>query len=187
MLSRMISAQRISASWLRSFVYRNYLKVAYPGISCHHSVRFGRGVTIKCFDGGSLSIGAGSAIDDNAIVIVERGNLLIGCNCLITFGCVVVCTQRIEIGDGTLIAEYVTIRDQDHRHDDPQGLDAGGLMSSPIKIGNDVWIGAKATITRGVEIAAHSVIGANSVVTRSLLKRGVYSGAPARLHASPSD
>jgi acetyltransferase-like isoleucine patch superfamily enzyme len=36
-------------------------------------------------------------------------------------------------------------------------------------------------VTRGVEIAPHAVVGANSVVTRSLRDRGVYVGAPARL------
>lgn len=50
-----------------------------------------------------------------------------------------------------------------------------------ITIGNDVWIGANVTIMPGVKIDDGSIIGANSVVTKSTKKFGIYVGAPARL------
>ena len=104
----------------------------------------------------------------------------IGQNCLIGRGAVIICNDRIEIGDGTLIAEHVTIRDQDHRHQGEGRLEIQGSVSSPIRIDHDVWLGAKVTVTRGVVIGAHAVVGANSVVTRSLPDRGIYVGAPAK-------
>jgi acetyltransferase-like isoleucine patch superfamily enzyme len=48
-------------------------------------------------------------------------------------------------------------------------------------IGNNVWIGAKATVTKGVTIGDNVVIGANSVVTRDIPPNSVAAGAPARV------
>ena len=47
------------------------------------------------------------------------------------------------------------------------------------KIGNNVYIGSKATILP-VEISSNVVIGAGSVVTRSINKPGIYAGNPAK-------
>ncbi len=181
MLPRAFAGLRLLGMALRSFRQRSYLKLAHPGVRCHPTVRFGRGISIRAFAGAHIEIGKGSVIQDYALVIAEGGNLVIGEDCLIGRGCVVVCTEAITVGDGTLIAEYVTIRDQDHAHAADAALDAQGLTSAPVVIGKNVWLGAKVTVTRGVEIAAHAVVGANAVVTRSLPDRGVYGGVPARL------
>jgi hypothetical protein len=49
-----------------------------------------------------------------------------------------------------------------------------------VKIGKGVIVGFRSLILMGVEIADFCVIGANSVVTKSLLKKGVYAGSPAK-------
>ena len=165
---------------LRSAAFRAYLRMAYPGVQCHRSVIFGKGVTVRAFDGARLEIGAGTVVLECAQIQVTGGHVSIGQNCLIGRAAVIICNDRIEIGDGTMIAEHVTIRDQDHRHQGEGRLELQGSVSSPIRIGHDVWLGAKVTVTRGVEIAAHAVVGANSVVTRSLPDRGIYVGAPAQ-------
>jgi acetyltransferase-like isoleucine patch superfamily enzyme len=51
---------------------------------------------------------------------------------------------------------------------------------APIRIGNNVWIGRNALIFPGVDIGDHSVIGAGSIVTRSIPDRSVAVGNPAR-------
>lgn len=167
---------------LRSLRIRTVLRLAYPGIDCHRSVRFGRGVTIRAFDGARIVLGEGVVVLEYAQVQADQGGVLnIGTNCLIGRGAVVICTDLIEIGAGTMTAEYVTIRDQDHVHNGDAPLEAQGTCSAPVRIGDNVWLGAKVTVTKGVEIAPRAVVGANAVVTRSLTERGVYGGAPARL------
>lgn len=48
-------------------------------------------------------------------------------------------------------------------------------------IGNDVWIGARATILPGVSIADGAVIGAGSIVTKNVGPYEIWAGNPARL------
>lgn len=180
-VSRALAGLRKAGFAFRSTAIRTYLHLAYPGVRCHRSVIFGKGVTVRAFDGARLEIGAGTVVLEYAQLQVEGGFLKIGQDCLIGRGAVVICSERIEIGDGTLVAEHVTIRDQDHSHQDDGRLVSQGSVKAPIRIGHDVWLGAKVTVTRGVEIAPHAVVGANAVVTSSLSVRGVYVGAPARL------
>ena len=61
------------------------------------------------------------------------------------------------------------------------GGPAGGDQSlwKPTKIGNHVSIGSNATILP-VEVCDHVVIGAGSVVTKDIIKPGIYAGNPAR-------
>ena len=107
---------------------------------------------------------------------------MVGLNVYIGCGVVITAHEEIKIGAGTLIAEYVTIRDQDHVFDDPGiPVEQQGRTSAPVSIGDNCWIGAKVTITRGVTVPDGSVIGANSVVTRSLHGGRVYAGAPAKM------
>jgi len=181
MIARAFAGLRKARFALRSAALRSYLRMAYPGVRVHRSVIFGKGVTVRAFDGAQLEIGEGTVVLEYAQLQVEGGSLVIGNNCLVGRGTVVVCSERIEIGDGTLIAEHVTIRDQDHNHRGDGRLVSQGSTTAPIRIGHDVWLGAKVTVTKGVEIAHHAVVGANAVVTTSLPVRGVYVGAPARL------
>ncbi|WP_067734349.1 acyltransferase [Novosphingobium naphthalenivorans] len=164
----------------RSWAMRAYVRAAYRGVSCHPTVRFGRGARLRCFDGGTLTLGAGVALGDFAYLEAAAGHLEIGGNCEIGKGAIVVSREAVSIGDGTLVAEYCTIRDADHRHSGDDRLADQGFETAPIRIGRDVWLGAKVTVTRGVELADHCVIGANSVVTRSAAERGIYAGVPAR-------
>jgi maltose O-acetyltransferase len=67
------------------------------------------------------------------------------------------------------------IRDQDH---DLKNIKK--LVCSSIHIKKNVWIGNKVTITRGVDIGNNSVVGANSVVTKSFDANLLIAGVPAK-------
>ena len=56
----------------------------------------------------------------------------------------------------------------------------GCYRSAPVLIGEDVWIGAKATVVLGVTIGDRAVIGANAVVTRDVKPYERVGGVPAR-------
>ncbi len=64
---------------------------------------------------------------------------------------------------------------------DPELRSAGREMASPIRIGNNVWIGAGAIICPGVSIGDDTTIGAGSIVTRDVPARVLAVGNPCRV------
>lgn len=178
----------IMSGWQRSGWCASEFAKAMARLRFGKALRFGRGVRLlrgvrfEIFDGGAIEIGADTLIGPWAIVSARGGNIRIGAGSLVNFGCVIVSHASIEIGDDALIAEHVTIRDQDHAHSDPTiPYRKQGSIEAPIVIGSNVWLGAKVTVTRGTSIASDTIVGANSVVTRSLDTPGKYAGVPARL------
>ena len=90
----------------------------------------------------------GFRLSDDVRVDTQGGQVIFGDNVFVGTGSVIVCRSRVEVGSDSLIAEYVVIRDQDHRTD-TRPLSSAGFYTSPIRIGRDVWIGCKASILRG--------------------------------------
>ncbi len=128
-----------------------------------------------------VRIGAECTIDHD-VVVEAYGRIDIGARTIFGHHCTVAAQDSIVIGEDCLIAEMVSIRDHDHRFDRldiPVRLQ--GATSSPVHIGRNVWIGAKATITRGVTIGDNAVIGANAVVTRDIPANAIAVGIPARV------
>jgi acetyltransferase-like isoleucine patch superfamily enzyme len=104
------------------------------------------------------------------------------------------CAQRITIVKRVIISYGVTIADSDFHPTDPAArkLDAIAnspygdktlrpyIETSPVEIGDDVWIGIGAIILKGVKIGARARIGAGAVITRDVPVSGYYVGNPAR-------
>ncbi len=90
----------------------------------------------------------------------------------------------LEIGERCLIGADVLISDTDFHAIDPAGRNTNSdwalIRSKNVRIGNDVFIGARAVVLKGVEIGDGAVIGAGSVVTSSVPARTVAVGNPAR-------
>ena len=96
---------------------------------------------------------------------------------------------RIRIGSKVMFGPRVRVIANDHRVDDPSVpiKDAGYVNSGDIVIGDDVWIGTGATILKCVSIGQGSVIGAGSVLTKSVGAYEVWAGNPARKMRSRLD
>lgn len=89
----------------------------------------------------------------------------------------------IVIEDGVLIGSGVHIYGANHRFDDPGKpiIDQGHSPSCPVILRRGCWIGAKAVILAGVEIGENSVVGAGSIVTKSIPQRVLAAGNPAKV------
>ncbi len=94
------------------------------------------------------------------------------------------CPWLISIGNNVCITHGVIILAHDYswavlkQHPKSAGAVLGA--QSPVKIGNNVFIGMNAVITRGVTIGDNVIIGVGSVVTSNCESNGVYAGNPAR-------
>lgn len=158
-----------------------------PGCQSEGVVKIARGVRLRITDGGSAKLADGVTLDRFTDVKVKHGKLEIGANTYIGQNSVICVLEAISIGVDCLIAEHVTIRDQDHRFGPGKITAKSGFTVAPVIIGDNVWIGAKCTITKGVTIGSNAVIGANSVVTRDVLPHSVVVGIPARTIHRNSD
>ncbi len=87
---------------------------------------------------------------------------------------------RIEIGNDCLIASGCVFIDHDHGMNLRQPMRNQRQENHPIRIGPNVWIGASAVILKGVEISEGAVVGAGSIVTKSIPSNEVWCGNPAR-------
>lgn len=158
-----------------------------PGVSAGKQVVAGRGCRLIVTDGGTCVLGDSTYLARNVEITIKRGELRVGRGCFIGLGSVVTAKESVTIEDGCFIAEYVTIRDSDHRMGIKGTVASRGFEVSPIHIGKNVWIGAKATITRGVSIGENSVVAAGAVVTRSIPPNTLVAGVPARFVKEISD
>ena len=110
-----------------------------------------------------------------------KGRLVIGDDVWFSPGCTLAVHDSVTIGSNCVFAEYVSIHDNNHAGGAlDQPLARRGFDTAPIRIGENVWVGAKATILMGVTIGDNAIVGANSVVTRDVAPGARVAGAPAR-------
>lgn len=105
-------------------------------------------------------------------------NIKIGKNVFINACCRFQDQGGIEIGDGSLIGHNTTIATLNH---DFNPAKRQNLTPRPVKIGKNVWIGSDCTILPGVEIGNGAIVGAGSVVTKSVPSNTIAVGNPARV------
>lgn len=113
-------------------------------------------------------------------------SIAIGKNCCFGAFNHITCINQIYIGDACLTGKWVTITDNNHGD-----MISSELIIAPEKrtmstkgavvIGNNVWIGDKATILSGVKIGNGVIVAANSVVTKDIPDNCIVGGNPVRI------
>lgn len=153
----------------------------------HHRVKFGRLCDIRRPAQFRVARNArthfgGGCIFDEGFTLENRGVIDVGGHTVFGHHCTIAADESIVIGRRCLIGELVSIRDHDHSFSSSTiPIIDQGRETSPIVIGDNVWIGAKATITTGVSIGSNTVIGAHAVVTGDVPANSVAVGIPARV------
>jgi acetyltransferase-like isoleucine patch superfamily enzyme len=97
--------------------------------------------------------------------------------------------KGVRLGDNVLIASKVFISDLNHGNYSDEGLidsphtppSERKLYAKPIIIEDNVWLGEFVSVLSGVTIGKGSIVGANSVVSRSLPPYVIAVGTPARV------
>jgi acetyltransferase-like isoleucine patch superfamily enzyme len=180
-VGRAFRAIPIIANTIGSRLRIRYFAIAYPQVRFGAATFLGRRSWIRATDGGEILVADGIAISHDCVILARGGRVVLGKDGFVGHGSVIVSVSEISIGAKVLIAEYVTIRDQDHEFEGDGDTAESGLRVSAVRIGDNVWIGAKATITGGVTIGDNAVVGANAVVTRDVPENAVVGGAPAKV------
>jgi maltose O-acetyltransferase len=126
------------------------------------------------------SIGKGINVEQGANFYtgweIEIGdNSSLGINCIVPFD--------LKVGKDVMMGPDVIIIGENHQfssRDIPMRLQ-GYQHYSPVRIEDDVWIGARVIILPGITIGTGSIIGAGSVVTKDIPPYAICAGNPARV------
>lgn len=126
-----------------------------------HGCALDRGVTLICSGSSShdkIEIGRGTYI--NRFTLIDAH-------------------QSIKIGEDVMIGPHCYITDGNHGFRAGATVKSQSMESTPVAIGDGVWIGAQVTILAGVRIGSHAVIGAGSIVTKDIESNAIAFGSPA--------
>lgn len=107
------------------------------------------------------------------------GRITVGDYCIINPGVRITSAAEIVLGHSCLLAMNCYITDADW-HDLQHRIYAPG-ETLPVTLGDNVWIGDSAIVTKGVSIGKNSIIGAGSVVTKDIPENVIAAGNPARI------
>jgi acetyltransferase-like isoleucine patch superfamily enzyme len=131
----------------------------------------------------TIELGEMNIFYPGCILRLERGFIRTGWRVSFGPGCQIYETRAgLTIGDNTMLAGGVKLCGVNHSYSDASlPMRDQPTVEEPIVIGEDVWIGMGAMVLPGVEIGRGAVVGAGSVVTRSIPPYSVGHGAPFRV------
>lgn len=108
--------------------------------------------------------------------IIRPWNLALRRRSCIGDGAVAYCLDRIELGEGSTIAQGAYLCTGTHAFDLPHTP----LKTAPILVGAHAFVGLRAIVLPGVHVGAGCVVGAGAVLTRDSEPWSIYGGNPAR-------
>ena len=168
--------------WGNNIKYSNFKTIGRPFLS----IALGG----KCEIGDNFSMNNGAKGNpignfEPCTLFVDKGACLkIGNNVGISQAALI-CHTSITIGNNVKIGGGAAIYDTDFHSLDAMlrcnaALDMKNKMKLPVVIGDNVFIGARSIILKGVTIGENSIIGAGAVVTKSVPSNEIWAGNPAK-------
>jgi len=157
--------------------------LARGGGSIGRGCKFQSGVVLASARGRPILIGDNVQLMRGVVLSTsETGKIVLEAGVYIGEYGVVTSNAEITIGRDTIIAPHADLVDFNHATDDLETtVMAQPVDAAPIRIGRDVWLGAKVTVVRGVTVGDQAVVGTGSVINRDIRPRGVAVGVPARV------
>lgn len=136
----------------------------------------------KGLDNNGIVLENGVFLGRNTILSCKNGDILLKENANIGFNCYVVSLNKVEIGEDALIAAYTYIIGGGHSSENmDMAFREQKMPAVGIKIGKNVWLGAKSVIMDGCSIGDNSIIGVGAVVTKDIPEYSVAVGMPAKV------
>jgi acetyltransferase-like isoleucine patch superfamily enzyme len=132
-----------------------------------------------------IRLGTNCALDSGTVLLCsgvsKPDKLVIGCGTYINRRVIFDAHESIVVGRNVMIGPNCFITDGNHGMDRGSPVKDQAMVPKPVKIEDEVWIGAGVIILPGVTIGRGAVVGAGSVVTKSVESYAVVAGCPARI------
>lgn len=124
----------------------------------------------------------GRIILNDHVMIQAKGKLELGHQLGVNSYSRIIAHEQITIGNNVTIGQMVGILDHDHDFSMKGGeLILDGYHTAPVLIGDNVWIGDKSTVLKGVTIGSNVVVGANTLVHKDVPDNCVIGGIPFKI------
>lgn len=153
-------------------------------IQIGNNVRIGQNALISCDDSVSfIYIGDGTILQPYSMVITcTEGKVVIGRSCSVNPFCVLYGLGGLSIGNHVRIATHTVIVPANHIFEDRDTpITKQGLTQKGVVVEDDVWIGAGVKILDGCTVGKGSILGAGTVLTKSIEPYSVVVGVPGRV------
>jgi len=125
-------------------------------------------------------IGDDSTIEDFSTVNNGVGDIFIGDRTRIGLGCTLI--GPVTVGNDVRLAQNIVLSGLNHKYEDVSlPITEQGVVTSPIVVEDEVWIGANCVVLPGVTIKIHAVVAAGSIVRRNVPAYSVVAGNPAKV------
>jgi acetyltransferase-like isoleucine patch superfamily enzyme len=178
-----VERRMLTPEYLRLYARFAAQRLRHPHVDLQGMVFFGRRVELAAAPHhGRLSLGPWCWIGNDNKLRAHEGNVRLGPKVVLGRDNVVNAYLDVEIGADTLLGDWIYVCDFDHAHD---RLDVPirkqGIVKSPVRIGADVWVGEKASILRGADIGAGSVIASQALVKGPVPPFSIVVGTPGRV------
>lgn len=191
-------------------------KLFYPSVLKHvgRGVVFGRNISIR--HGKKISIDDGVVLDDNVLLdakgvnnqgiqigentIISRntvlackdGNINIGANGAVGINCLVHAVEGsdVQIGDDVVVGAFSYLVGGGTYESDQLDVpfkQQGAISKGGVDVANNVWIGSQVQILDGVKVGTGCIVGAGSIVTKTVSDYDVVAGVPAKKIKSRKD
>jgi len=138
----------------------------------------------RIFNKGTMIIGSRvnlySTPVRSELVCFPGAQLVIGDRTFINYGVSICATSSIQIGHNCAIGNHCIMLDNDF-HSVEMETRSAVPPSAAMVVGNNVWLGVRVIVLKGVHIGDGAVIGAGSVVTHDIPPRSLAAGVPARV------
>ncbi len=179
-------------NWYYLVRYLRFLRLHHFGpraVVCTGFVFLGKGVELSARKGyGRIVLERWVHIGDQCHIRAHEGSIRIGSKTVMGRDNTLNAYLDISIGSECVISDSIYVCDFDHRFSQVRtAIRLQGITKSPVRIGDNVWLGTKVSVLRGSVVGSGSVIGANSVVRGVIAPMSVAVGIPAKVVKSRLD
>ena len=140
-------------------------------------------------DGGTLVFhGKANIATGCRVMVYDEGVIHFGANVLINSCCNFGCQKEIVIGNNAIFASGVCVYDTNFHYLYSFKTRSVKNICSPVRIGDDVWIGTRCYISKGTILPNGCTLGANTIISRpiegDIQENSIIIGNPAKVVAN---